>query len=100
MSLKGVLTPPQSPSLGPTLTDELSDVPIHRLKPSHLEPPVSTIDVAQEAQRIEAYFGLKKRLEAAGLFDRSDLLRGYGPDLARYILLGGTAFALFFLYAC
>jgi hypothetical protein len=92
------LSLPASPPRTLSRTSDLwSDIPIHSLAPQLLEPPESSLDSERESQRISAYFELKQRLEAAGLFTRSDFLRGYGPDLARYLLLGSTAFALFFL---
>lgn len=68
-----------------------------KLKPEDLEPEPSELDLRMERRRSKAYQQLKSKLLAAGMFEWPGPLIGYGKDLARYGLLGGSAFALFFL---
>jgi delta8-fatty-acid desaturase len=69
-----------------------------RLTPEMIEPPaVEGIDRRRERARSKAYHDLKARVTDAGLFNPPGPLAGYGKDVVRYLLLGGSAFALFFL---
>lgn len=53
--------------------------------------PEHDLDLALEASRARAYRQLKTRIQAAGLFHAPGTLLGYGPDVARYCILGGLA---------
>jgi len=68
-----------------------------RLRAEELEPAPSELDLRMERRRSKAYHGLKDKLTEAGLFEWPGPLIGYGKDLARYALLGLSAFGLFFL---
>lgn len=70
---------------------------IIEITPAHLEPTVSELDRRREQTRSRAYRDLREKVLAAGLFERPGPLSGYGGDLVRYGLLGGTALGLFFL---
>ena len=58
--------------------------------------PEHDLDLALEASRARAYRELKTRIQAAGLFSAPGTLLGYGPDVARYCILGGIAVWLYF----
>lgn len=68
-----------------------------RLRPEELEPMPSELDLRMERKRSKAYHELKAKLLEAGLFEWPGPLIGYGKDIARYALLGASAFGLFFL---
>jgi delta8-fatty-acid desaturase len=70
---------------------------IVKLTAEELEPMPSELDLRMERRRSKAYHGLKHKLMDAGLFEWPGPLIGYGKDLARYSVLGGLAFGLFFL---
>lgn len=70
---------------------------IVKLRPEELEPMPSELDLRMERRRSKAYHGLKDKLVEARLFEWPGPLIGYGKDLARYAILGGLAFGLFFL---
>jgi delta8-fatty-acid desaturase len=70
---------------------------IVKLRAEDLEPAPSELDLRMERRRSKAYHGLKDKLKEAGLFEWPGPLIGYGKDLARYSLLGMSAFGLFFL---
>lgn len=58
--------------------------------------PEHDLDLALEGSRARAYRDLKTRIQAAGLFSAPGTLLGYGPDIARYCILGGIAAWLYF----
>jgi delta8-fatty-acid desaturase len=58
--------------------------------------PEHDLDLALEGSRARAYRDLKTRIQAAGLFSAPGTLLGYGPDIARYCILGGVAAWLYF----
>lgn len=76
-------------------TKEASEV--IEIAPAQLEPTLSSLDRKKERDRSKAYHDLREKVTAAGLFERPGPLGGYGSDIVRYTLLGGTAFALYFL---
>lgn len=65
------------PSGGPTLAS--------------LTPPPSTLSLKQQAQHVEAWRELHKRVTAAGLYN-TRYITGYGPELLRYTLLVALSF--------
>ncbi|KAJ9113788.1 hypothetical protein QFC20_001815 [Naganishia adeliensis] len=79
-----VAAPPDA-SLDVTLTPDMLE-----LGPEH------DLDLALEGSRARAYRDLKTRIQAAGLFSAPGTLLGYGPDIARYCILGGIAAWLYF----
>jgi delta8-fatty-acid desaturase len=70
---------------------------IVKLRAEELEPAPSELDLRMERRRSKAYHDLKDKLMEAGLFEWPGPLIGYGKDLARYSVLGLSAFGLFFL---
>jgi delta8-fatty-acid desaturase len=76
---------------------DAEDAGIIRLRPEELEPEPSELDLRLERRRSKAYHQLKTKLLDAGMFEWPGPLIGYGRDIARYALLGGSAFGLFFL---
>jgi len=56
----------------------------------HLHPPPSEISFKVQAQHSTAYKTLHKRIVDAGLY-KTPYLTGYGPEIARYCLLGGLS---------
>ena len=82
--------------LGSSKLDEGKDGVVH-LTPKELEPEASELDLKMERRRSKAYHQLKTKLVDAGMFEWPGPLIGYGKDIARYSLLGGLAFGLFFL---
>jgi delta8-fatty-acid desaturase len=68
-----------------------------KLRVEELEPAQSELDLKMERRRSKAYHELKNKLVDAGLFKWPGPLIGYGKDLARYSILGLSAFGLFFL---
>ncbi|TYJ56635.1 hypothetical protein B9479_002727 [Cryptococcus floricola] len=83
------------PSL-PNPNPAKSDTEVITIEPSQLEPPGSDVDMAQEQRRSDDYRELKRRIEAAGLFQRPGPLAGYGTDLLRYAFLVFGAFYFYF----
>jgi sphingolipid 8-(E)-desaturase len=59
-----------------------------------LAPPPSALSPAVQARHSAAYKELHERIVAGGFY-QCDYLRGYGPELARYILLGATSALLY-----
>lgn len=78
--------------------EEAEDAGVIRLKPDELEPEPSELDLRMERRRSIAYHQLKTKLVDGGMFEWPGPLIGYGKDIARYALLGASAFGLFFLY--
>jgi|ERR1700722_1110571 len=54
---------------------------------AHLCPPPTNLSSKLQAQHSAAYKSLHKRILDAGLY-KTPYLSGYGPELARYVLLG------------
>ena len=75
---------------------DTKDMSVVELSPAQLEPPQTELDLKREQFRSKAYRELRGRVEEAGLFTPPGPLAGYGSDIVRYSLLGGTAFYLFF----
>ncbi|EIW86784.1 delta 8-sphingoloid desaturase protein [Coniophora puteana RWD-64-598 SS2] len=64
-----------------------------RPSPDTLIPPPTALDLKTQAEHSAAYKQLHTRVVEAGLF-QCRYITGYGPEVARYILLGGgSAFA-------
>ncbi|KAL7420302.1 hypothetical protein Q5752_005271 [Cryptotrichosporon argae] len=80
--------------LGTDRLKETGDVVV--LQPDDLEPLDAGMDQRREKKRSSAYHELKARVTEAGLFNPPGPLSGYGRDIIRYCLLGGTALVLFF----
>lgn len=56
-----------------------------------LTPPPSTLSLKQQAQQVEAWRELHKRITAAGLYN-TRYITGYGPELVRYTLIAVLSF--------
>jgi len=97
MLQRGHSSSAQIPSTSIPNLKKSSSIDIITLHPSQLEPATSSLDPRTERVRSRAYQHLKICIAKAGLFDRPGPLAGYGSDLLRYTLLGGTAFGLFFV---
>ena len=61
---------------------------------STLNPPPTTLSLAEQTRHSRAYRELHKKIEDAGLY-QTPYLRGYGPEILRYVLL---AFASIIAY--
>lgn len=55
-----------------------------------LEPPPTDLSPKVQSQHSKAYKELHKRIVSAGLY-KTPYLTGYGPEVLRYILLGGMS---------
>jgi delta8-fatty-acid desaturase len=59
-----------------------------------IQPPPTTLSLKTQSQHSAAYKELHRRVVAAGLY-RTRYISGYGPEVARYILLSLSSYLLY-----
>jgi delta8-fatty-acid desaturase len=59
-----------------------------------IQPPPTTLSLKTQSQHSAAYKELHRRVDAAGLY-RTRYISGYGPEVARYILLSLSSYLLY-----
>lgn len=86
---------PFSPSSQILLIDKDISLQSHAPTLATLSPPPTNLSLKVQARHSRAYRELHKRIVNAGLY-KTRYLTGYGPEIVRYILLGGiSAYAYF-----